>query len=77
MQEFVDDHTQVLFCSPSTKERILDLSIPMCEVIANPAIPDTEIYAITDEKLKKDFLRSIRGTDDSLWYNAESTDWRQ
>ena len=77
MQEYIDDHTQVLFCSPRTKKRILDLSIPLCEVIASPVIPDEEVYVLTDENLKKNFLKSIRGTDDSLWYNAEPIDWRK
>lgn len=67
MQEFFEDNTQVLLCSPVMKKKILDLSIPMCEVIASTAIPDGQVYMITDDKVRKDFLNMIRGTDTMTW----------
>ena len=72
MQEFLDDNTEVLFCSPSMKKKICDLSIPMCEVIASPAIPDTEVYMVTDDAIKKDLLKTIRGIDDATWFNRNA-----
>lgn len=72
MQEFIDDNTQVLLCSPNMKKKIYDLSIPMCELIVNPAIPDTEVYVITDNSIKRDFLNLIRGVDDRTWINQDA-----
>lgn len=70
LQEFIDDNTQVLFCSPSMKKKLYDLSIPMCELIASPAVPDTEVYMVTDNVIKNNLLKTIRGVDNTTWFDG-------
>ena len=69
LNDFIDDNTQVLFCSPSMKKKLISLSIPMCELIASPAVPNTEVYMVKDDAIRKNILKNIRGVDGATWFN--------
>lgn len=72
MQQVLDDHTQVLLCSPNTKEKLLNANLPvMCEFIVSNAVPDEEVYLVTDKEMKNQWLKAIRGEIDDLWFMKE------